>query len=116
MDHEVTDHDALLTLSDAEQLPAFSCVFSSERSSRHCVLIPVINEGERITGQLIGMKSAELHLDIIIVDGGSTDGSMSPHGLRNDLGVNTLLLKTGKGRLSAQLRIGMAWALARGYE
>jgi dolichol-phosphate mannosyltransferase len=109
-------HDAVLTLPDADQLPSFSCVFNGERSSRHCVLIPVINEGERIIRQLLGMKIAELSLDIVIVDGGSTDGSMSPQRLNSELGVNSLLLKTGKGRLSAQLRIGMAWAVARGYE
>jgi dolichol-phosphate mannosyltransferase len=107
--------DALFALPDVDQLPSFSCVFNGEQSSRYCVLIPVINEGERIIRQLFGMKAAELHLDIVIVDGGSTDGSMSPRRLREELGVNTLLLKTGKGRLSAQLRIGMAWALARGY-
>ena len=116
MDHGITDHSTVLALPDAEQLPAFSCVLSGARSSRHCVLIPVINEGERIIRQLIGMNSSDFRLDIIIVDGGSTDGSMSPQRLRNELGVNTLLMKTGKGRLSAQLRIGMAWALARGYE
>ena len=109
------DHGTVFALPDANQLPSFSCIFSGERSSHHCVLIPIINEGERIVRQLLGMKSAELRLDIVIVDGGSTDGSTGPQRLRNDLGVNTLLLKTGEGRLSAQLRIGMAWALARGY-
>jgi dolichol-phosphate mannosyltransferase len=110
------EHDRVPALLDADQLPSFSCVFDSERTSRHCVLIPVVNEGERIIRQLLGMKNADLGLDIVIVDGGSTDGSMSPQRLRSELGVNTLLLKTGKGQLSAQLRIGMAWALLRGYE
>jgi dolichol-phosphate mannosyltransferase len=116
MDHGIIDHTSVLGLPDSGHLPSFSCVFSHERNSRHCVLIPVINEGERIIRQLLGMKSAELHLDIVVVDGGSTDGSMSPHRLQHELGVNTLLLKTAEGRLSAQLRIGMAWALAREYE
>jgi len=108
--------DAVQALPDADQLPSFSCTFSGERHSRYCVLIPVINEGERIIRQLCAMKSAELPQDVVIVDGGSTDGSMSSNKLRNHLGVNTLLVKTGNGRLSAQLRIGMAWALARGYD
>jgi len=55
---------SVLGLPDSEQLPSFSCIFADERNSRHCVLIPVINEGERIIRQLLGMKSAELHLDI----------------------------------------------------
>ena len=102
-------------LLDLEQLPANETRFEQERRTDHCVLIPVINEGERILGQLRGMKAAGLDVDIVIVDGGSTDGSMEPARLR-ELGVNALLVKTGPGKLSAQLRIGMAWALRRGYE
>lgn len=107
--------EVLLALPDADQLPAHSCMFGSEPRSRHCVLIPVINEGERIVRQLRGMHEARLGIDIIVVDGGSTDDSMAPRRLRDELGVHTLLLKTGPGKLSAQLRIGMAWALAAGY-
>jgi len=110
------DCAAVLTLPDADQLPSFTCVFDAPKTSLYCVLIPVINEGERIARQLLGMQTARLSLDIVIVDGGSDDGSLDPLTLRNELSVNTLLVKTGKGRLSAQLRVGMAWALARGYE
>jgi dolichol-phosphate mannosyltransferase len=115
MDTGILNHSSVLDLPDSEQLPSFCCVFSGERNSRYCVLIPVVNEGNRIILQLIGMKAAALRLDIVIVDGGSTDGSMRPERLRQELGVHTLLLKTTGGRLSAQLRIGMAWGLASGY-
>jgi len=104
-----------LTLPDADQIPSFACAFATERSSRYCVVIPILNEGERIIGQLLAMKNAHLGLDTVVVDGGSTDGSTSPHRLRDELGVGALLVKTGPGRLSAQLRIGMAWCLERGY-
>ena len=53
-------------------------------------------------------------MDIIICDGGSTDGSMDPDKL-DTLGVNTLIVKTGKGRQGAQLRTGFDVALERGY-
>ena len=53
--------------------------------------------------------------DVIICDGGSTDGSTAPDALR-DLGVNTLLVKRGPGRQGAQLRMGIWFALERGYE
>jgi dolichol-phosphate mannosyltransferase len=53
--------------------------------------------------------------DVIIVDGGSTDGSLE-HGFLKAKGVRTLLLKTGPGKLSAQLRCAYAFALDKGYE
>ena len=37
-------------------------------------------------------------------------------GRLRELGVNTLLVKTGPGKLGAQLRMGYAWALARDYQ
>jgi glycosyltransferase involved in cell wall biosynthesis len=75
----------------------------------------VINEGERILLQLRGMAGEHLGSDVVVVDGGSTDGSMEPGHLRDELGVTALLIKHGAGRLSAQLRVGLAWSLARGY-
>src|SRR5699024_2698658 len=53
--------------------------------------------------------------DIVICDGGSTDGSMNPDTLAL-YGVNTLLTKTGPGKQGAQLRMGIHYALKRGYE
>ncbi|MEI4272300.1 glycosyltransferase family 2 protein [Klenkia sp. LSe6-5] len=87
----------------------------AERSSDLCVLIPVINEGDRILGQLRRIKDAGFGLDVVLVDGGSTDGSTEHDRLR-ELGVRTLLVKRGPGKLSAQLRLGFAYALTQGYE
>jgi glycosyltransferase involved in cell wall biosynthesis len=53
--------------------------------------------------------------DIIIVDGGSTDGSLELEYLRQQE-VRGLLVKTGPGKLSAQLRCAYAFALDQGYE
>lgn len=87
------------------------------RSHRHCVVIPVINEGARITSLLKRMAVLGITglADIVIVDGGSTDGSLA-HGPLQALGVRGLLVKTGPGKLSAQLRCGYAFALDQGYE
>jgi dolichol-phosphate mannosyltransferase len=106
---------AIAAVPDAAELPSYTIVYENARSSEYCVLIPVINEGELILEQLRGMSEANLGCDVIVVDGGSNDGSMEPLRLRA-LGVNALLVKTGPGRLSAQLRIGLARALVRGYE
>jgi dolichol-phosphate mannosyltransferase len=86
-----------------------------ERRSRYCVVIPVINEGERILAQLQRLRDHAFDLDVVVADGGSTDGSTDPETLRA-LGVRALLVKRGPGRLSAQLRMGFAFALEEGYE
>lgn len=87
------------------------------RHSDYCLLIPVINEGARILTELGRAQRAGIDklCDIIICDGGSTDGSMKHDTLRL-YGVNTLLVKTGPGKQGAQLRMGIYFALARGYQ
>lgn len=104
-----------MNLPDERDLPAFVVSFSAPRTSLYAVLIPVINEGERILKQLAGMREADLGLDVIIADGGSNDGSLEPKRLASKLGVHTLLVKTGPGKLSAQLRMGLAHCMREGY-
>ena len=53
--------------------------------------------------------------DVLIVDGGSKDGSLPTELLRRTR-VRGLLVKTGPGKLSAQLRCAYAFALDQGYE
>jgi len=62
--------------------------------------------------RLIGIASLA---DILIVDGGSTDGSLKSDDLQR-MGVRACLEKIGPGKLSAQLRCGYAFALEAGYE
>ncbi|WP_245541811.1 glycosyltransferase family 2 protein [Uliginosibacterium gangwonense] len=80
-------------------------------------MIPVINEGERIKNLLSRMAALKIDevADIIIIDGGSTDGSMELASLQQN-GVRGLLVKTGPGKLSAQLRCVYAFALDQGYD
>lgn len=54
-------------------------------------------------------------VDVILADGGSTDGSTELQRLAR-LGVNTLLTKTDTGKLGSQMRMAFAFALERGYE
>ena len=87
------------------------------KTSQYCLLIPIINEGSRILAELdrIHKAGVDALCDVILCDGGSTDGSMEPGGLQSR-GVNTLLTKLGPGKQGAQLRMGLHFALARGYE
>lgn len=97
-------------------VPAFTCQEFLPRRQNYCLLIPVINEGERILSELARAQKhgVDKQCDVIICDGGSTDGSMEAQRLQA-LGVNALLTKTGPGKQGAQLRMGLWWALARGY-
>lgn len=98
-------------------VPDYTCTPFAAKRSDYCLLIPVINEGARILTELGRAQKAGIDrlADIVICDGGSTDGSMEPDTLRL-YGVNTLLVKTGPGKQGAQLRMGLHFALALGYK
>ncbi|MBV4461737.1 glycosyltransferase family 2 protein [Pseudomonas sp. SWRI79] len=99
------------------QVPSYDTQMWLGRQHPWCVVIPVINEGERIKSLLARMAALKIAdiADIIIVDGGTTDGSLELPALEQ-VGVRGLLLKTSAGKLSAQLRCAYAFALDQGYE
>jgi hypothetical protein len=97
------------------QTPAFTADEFAPRRADYCVCVFVINENGKLHKQLAAMREHAAHLDIVIADGGSTDGS-TDHDKLKSLGVNTLLTKTGPGKLGAQMRMAFAWALERGYK
>ena len=98
-------------------VPAFAYDEYAPKTKEYVVLIPVINEGERILKELYRAYKHQIadHADIVICDGGSTDGSTAARKLKK-LRVNTLLVKKDKGKQGAQLRMGIYWALKRGYK
>lgn len=96
------------------QVPSYDSFIFHERRNRYALVVPVINEGERIRAQLGRTAAAALPVDVIVADGGSTDGSLD-HEFLKRVGVRALLIKTGPGRLSAQLRMAYSWCLLEGY-
>ena len=98
-------------------VPDFSCKEYREKKNKYCLCIPIINEKDNIRLELVRARMHKVHclVDIIICDGGSTDGGTDDD-VMEALGVNTLLTKRGPGKQGAQLRMGFYWALKRGYE
>lgn len=103
-------------LDDSDwDVPAHETALYAERQHRHALVIPVINEGDRIRGQLLRIQAAGLPVDVVIADGGSTDGSLDADFVTG-AGVRAVLTKTAPGKLSAQLRMAYAWCLREGYD
>jgi dolichol-phosphate mannosyltransferase len=96
------------------QVPAYRTDTLAERTHRYCVVVFVINEGGRIRRQLAEMHALDLAADVVVADGGSSDGSLDLAYL-HATGVRALLTKTGPGKLSAQMRMAFDYALTEGY-
>jgi rSAM/selenodomain-associated transferase 2 len=70
---------------------------------RISVIIPVLNEAERIAGA-IASTTPSIHTEVIVVDGGSTDDTVA---LVQELGIQVLSSPPGR---AAQMNIGAAAA------
>ncbi len=107
----------MIIMQNLNGVPDYTLQAFAPKQNNACLLIPIINEGERILAELATAQQHGIHqlVDIVLCDGGSTDGSMEEVRL-TALGVNTLLTKTGAGKQGAQLRMGLHFALAQGYE
>jgi dolichol-phosphate mannosyltransferase len=100
---------------DDAAVPEYETLELRSRRSRYCVCVFVLNEGERIRRQLERMRPLAADIDVIIADGGSSDGALDAATLEA-AGVRARLTKRGRGRLGAQMRMAFAWALGEGYE
>lgn len=96
------------------EVPGFEAEVFGGRVHSYALVIPVLNEGERIRAQLIRVQAVGAAVDVVVADGGSSDGALEA-GFLAGAGVRALLVKTGPGRLSAQLRMAYAWCLEEGY-
>jgi dolichol-phosphate mannosyltransferase len=96
-------------------VPLFTPVVLRPRASRFCVLVTVIDEGSRLAHQLERMRAQMSAIDVIVCDGGSTDGSTDSDRMRA-AGVRTLLITRQRERFSSSLRVGFQYALSEGYD
>ncbi len=97
------------------EFPDFELNELSKKKNKYAICVFVINEGKKVQGQLKRMAKFADIIDIIIADGGSTDGSLESDFLKKQK-VHALLTKKGPGKLSAQMRMAFAYVLSEGYE
>ena len=58
-------------------IPNYNKKIFKQKNNDFALIIPVINEGKKIQKQLGKIQDNDLAVDVIIADGGSTDGSLN---------------------------------------
>ncbi|BDZ62014.1 hypothetical protein Lsed01_00652 [Demequina sediminis] len=96
------------------EVPAYRTDKLRPRNHQYAVCVFVINEGDKVRAQLRRMQDVAPAADVIVADGGSTDGSLDLSYLES-VGVTALLTKLGPGKLSAQMRMAFDFCLEQGY-
>jgi dolichol-phosphate mannosyltransferase len=94
--------------------PRYDRVEFRAKSADYCICVFVINENGKLHQFLSRLQPYAAQVDVVVADGGSSDGSTEESVLRG-FDVNTLLTKRDVGRLGTQMRMAFAWALERGY-
>ncbi|MCY9844250.1 glycosyltransferase family 2 protein [Vibrio caribbeanicus] len=98
-----------------DNVPKYNVAFDHGKRSEYCVIVFVINEGKKLLKQLSRMRLHCESIDIVVADGGSSDGS-TRHDVLSELNVRALLVKQDVGKLGSQMRISFSWALNQGYK
>lgn len=105
-------------LSEIIEIPKYNKNEIKQRENEYCICIPIYNEGERIKNELEKANEVMLykHADIILLDGGSTDGSTAEDNLKK-YNVNTLITMEEKGtyKQAEALKAGFNFAIQRSY-
>jgi glycosyltransferase involved in cell wall biosynthesis len=96
-------------------VPAYAVNHLKSKKFDYALVVPVLNENGRLLEQLGKIKNLLIPVDLLIVDGGSNDGSTELEALKK-LGVTSLLVKLGEGKLSAQLRAAFHYSTSVGYK
>ena len=95
--------------------PSYAVNQFKDKKFDYALVIPVINENGKLLNQLEKIREKSLSVDLIIADGGSTDGSTELNKLKK-LEVSSLLVKLSEGKLSAQLRMAFDYCISAGYK
>jgi dolichol-phosphate mannosyltransferase len=98
-----------------KSVPLYVTTKMKAKQHKTALVLPIINEGQRILNQLERIKNSKSFVDVIIADGGSIDGTLQSL-LNPNYDVTTILVKTGPGKLSAQLRMAFDYCLKESYQ
>jgi len=82
--------------------------------TKYVWLVVERNEGSRFEKQLERMSEYSSEIDIIIIDGDSTDGTCESI-LKGNYAVSELIISKAKHGFSTDLQIGMLYAMKKGY-
>lgn len=106
-----------LSFKRIQGVPDFRSISFKDKASDFILLIPIINEGDRLIKELRRAQNSGISklVDIVLCDKGSTDGSVEYTRLI-ELGVSSMLVKKDIGGQGAQLRMGIWWAFEKEYK
>src|SRR4051812_33491026 len=96
-------------------VPTHERFYYGPKAHRYAVAVFCINENGRIQDQLEKMAPLADRVDIIVADGGSEDDSLPPNDM-DRYRLRALLIKRDDGRLSAQMRMAIGFAIEEGYD
>ena len=84
---------------------------------RPVVVLPTYNERENIATYLRALREVGDHIDVLVVDDGSPDGTADlARSLGEELGGVRVLVRTSKDGLCSAYRAGFAQVLSDGYD
>ncbi len=98
------------------QLPKYNSEYFFEKKNKYALLIPTLNEGERIQSQLRKIKSLSLEntVDIFILDSNSTDKSLEKDFLQ-ECSVRAKIV-VFEGKQGSAFRAGINEVLNENYD
>ena len=96
-------------------VPTHERFYFGPKAHKYAIAVFCLNENGRIQAQLERMAPLADKADIIVADGGSEDDSLPPNHL-DQYRLRALLIKRDEGRLSAQMRMAIGFAIEEGYE
>jgi dolichol-phosphate mannosyltransferase len=84
------------------------------KKNKYAMIIPTLNEGEKLKSLITDLQNYLALVDIILVDFNSDDGSTDKEYLKNQ--KVSVLLNSKESGLGTALRVGFDYALNSGYE